>query len=223
MKRYLEIIDTLMGDYRFQRSRLADNGKIGQRSVFYDVTGSGASSRVFVNNADINQITLEFYTGAFEQNHCVGNVETFAGIIPDVCKVFVDVRWTPDQTIEEVERDIRNIACKVENNREGISAETVYIPMPRPAMEIDADNELVRSIISNSKETLGKECRVKGEKYWGDSGLLYGISKIPTIMYGPGDIGCAHADIEWVETEQLAKAAEVYAMTAIDICGVEEE
>ncbi|HEX3026249.1 MAG TPA: M20 family metallopeptidase [Clostridia bacterium] len=155
--------------------------------------------------------------------YLLGKVETFAGIIPDVCKVFIDVRWTPDQTIEKVERDIRNIACKVESNREGISAETVYIPMPRPAMEIDADNELVRSIISNSKETLGKECRVKGEKYWGDSGLLYGISKIPTIMYGPGDIGCAHADIEWVETEQLAKAAEVYAMTAIDICGVEEE
>ena len=41
-------------------------------------------------------------------------------------------------------------------------------------------------------------------------------------MYGPGDIGCAHSDVEWVETGELAKAALIYALTAIDVCGVAE-
>jgi len=151
----------------------------------------------------------------------LGKSPTFAGIIPDICKVYIDIRWTPYQSVEELENDIKKLALKVQKNRSGIKADVNYIPLPRPAMEIAADNPLVQSIQSNSQCVLGSKFPIKGESYWGDSGLLYGLAKIPTIMYGPGDIGCAHSDVEWVDISELDAAALIYALTAIDICGVD--
>ena len=66
---------------------------------------------------------------------------------------------------------------------------------------------------------LGFEQSVRGETYWADSGLLYGIAGIPTLLFGPGDIECAHSDYESIDISQLIPAVIVYALTAIDICG----
>lgn len=162
--------------------------------------------------------------GAAKANmpYLLGESPTFAGIIPDVCKVHIDVRWIPTQTIKGIEEEFRALADQVASERAGITAAVEFIDMYRPAMEISPDNILVKSIQNNSKEILKKEYPVKGETYWGDSGLLCTLAGIPSIMYGPGDIGCAHSDVEWVETDELAKAALIYALTAIDVCGVEE-
>lgn len=146
---------------------------------------------------------------------------TYAGIVSDRCRVYIDVRWVPNQTIQEVEDDLRGIAEIVKNNRGHINYDLEYIPMSRPAMEIDPDSQLVKSVIQNSKFAFGKSIDTTGETYWGDSGLLWGLAQIPSMMYGPGDISCAHSDLEWVDIDQLAKSAMVYAMTALDICGYE--
>ncbi|MCL4371484.1 MAG: M20/M25/M40 family metallo-hydrolase [Chloroflexi bacterium] len=38
---------------------------------------------------------------------------------------------------------------------------------------------------------------------------------IPCVVLGPGDIAQAHTSEEWVELEQVAQAAEVYAELAL--------
>ena len=108
-------------------------------------------------------------------------------------------------------------------SRKGITATVEFIDMYRPAMEISPDNILVKSIQSNSRQVLCREYPVKGETYWGDSGLLYTLAGIPSVMYGPGDIGCAHSDVEWVKVDELPKAALIYPLTAMDVCQVAQE
>jgi len=153
----------------------------------------------------------------------MGKAPTFAGIIPDECKVYIDVRWLPSQSIPGIQAEFYARAEAVASKRENIHATVEYIDMPRPAMEISPDNPLVEAILKNSRDVLDRDYPIKGETYWGDSGLLYGYGKIPSIMYGPGDIGCAHADVEWVVVDELPKAALIYALTAIDVCGVQED
>jgi acetylornithine deacetylase/succinyl-diaminopimelate desuccinylase family protein len=153
----------------------------------------------------------------------LGESPTFAGTIPDLCKVYIDVRWTPNQTIEGVTDDIRRIAELVMVDRPDVSIKVDYIPMSRPAMEIDADHKLVETMKGHISSVLGKEQSIRGETYWGDSGLLYGLAGIPTLMFGPGDIGCAHSDNEFIDISQLIPAVLTYLLTAIDVCGVEEK
>src|SRR5690625_4382871 len=56
----------------------------------------------------------------------LGETPTFSATIPDLCKVYLDVRWTPDQTIQEVTDDIKKIIDEVKANRSDISADIQY-------------------------------------------------------------------------------------------------
>jgi len=152
----------------------------------------------------------------------LGKSETFAGIVPDICNVYVDIRNTPNQTVEQIQVDFEDLARQVVSTRNDVEVIVNYIPRVHPAMEIDVNNELVVTVQNNIKKVTGNMPSVGGETYWADSGLLSGIAKIPTLVFGPGDIGTAHSDHEYIEIDQLANATKVYVLTAMDICGVSE-
>ena len=46
-----------------------------------------------------------------------------------------------------------------------------------------------------------------------DSDFLINIAKIPCVAFGPGDMPRAHTADEWIDVEQIATAAKVYAET----------
>jgi acetylornithine deacetylase/succinyl-diaminopimelate desuccinylase-like protein len=66
---------------------------------------------------------------------------------------------------------------------------------------------------------LGREPEVKGVVYWTDGAHL-AKAGIPTIVFGPGDIAQAHAAVEYIDIKQLYKAAQIYALTALEICQI---
>ncbi|MCM3760436.1 M20 family metallopeptidase [Alkalihalobacillus oceani] len=150
----------------------------------------------------------------------LGQTETFSGIVPDICNVYLDVRWTPNQTIEQVKQDIEMLAREVSLRHDGVDVQVNYIPRPRPAMEINKEDRLVLAVQENVQKITGKRPEVSGETFWADSGILNGIAGIPTLMFGPGDIGVAHSDNEFIEIDDLTLATEVYIRTALEICGV---
>ncbi len=151
----------------------------------------------------------------------LGQTPTFAGIVADDCSVYIDVRWSPRQTLEEVKNDLDELCKRAVEGRPLLSYDLSYIPLPRPAMEIDPDNVLVRTMQKNVEAVTGSFYEPGGANFWADSGVLHGISGVPCVILGPGDIGCAHADVEYVSLDETADAARVYALTAMDICGRE--
>ena len=168
-------------------------------------------------------ITMNLIQGGSKGNmsYLTDSGSAIAGTVADTCKVYLDVRYTPYQTPEEITKDIEKYAALVEKNRLKIKAE-VEVLLPHPAMEIDADHDLVQSVQKNSNEVTGEEKAITGATYWGDSGLLNGLSNIPTLLFGPGDIGCAHSDNEFIDISEIVPAAIIYTLTAIEVCGVEE-
>lgn len=153
--------------------------------------------------------------------YLTGESSSFVGTVPGFCRMFIDVRWTPYQTIEDVTNDVKEIAKAVELERPDVKIEVKHI-LPHPAMEINLDHPLVQSVQNNIKEATGENSPLRGEPFWGDSGLLYAHANTPTLLFGPGDIGCAHSDNEYIDVSEIAPAAKIYALTALDICGVVE-
>ena len=49
--------------------------------------------------------------------YLLGETPTFAGIVPDQTKVYIDVRWIPTQTIKGVEKELKDIAGMVQAAR----------------------------------------------------------------------------------------------------------
>ncbi|QQK78871.1 M20 family metallopeptidase [Salicibibacter cibi] len=141
-----------------------------------------------------------------------------AGTVADTCSVYIDIRWTPYQSSDNIQKDVEEIAKFIEKKRPKINVEVKPI-LPHPAMEIKSDHVLVRSVQSNLRDELKKEKKITGATYWGDSGLLSDLSNIPTLLFGPGDIGCAHSDNEFIDIKHIEPAAIVYALTALEMCG----
>lgn len=149
-----------------------------------------------------------------------GDSATFAGIVPDYCDVYMDIRWSPLQTFESVEADVRELAREAAASIPGLEAEVVYIPLPRPPMDLPLDTPLFTHVAANIREVLGRDAEAKGATFWTDAGLLNGLAGIPTLVLGPGDIACAHGVDERIEVKQLAQAARIYAGLALDLCGI---
>jgi acetylornithine deacetylase/succinyl-diaminopimelate desuccinylase-like protein len=65
---------------------------------------------------------------------------------------------------------------------------------------------------------MGSVPQIIGVSYWSDAGLLQGIKKIPTVIFGPGKIEVAHSPGEFVEISQIIHAAKVLACLALITC-----
>ncbi|MFB4168271.1 M20 family metallopeptidase [Virgibacillus sp. JSM 102003] len=150
--------------------------------------------------------------------YLTGESSSFVGTVPGFCRLIMDVRWTPYQKIDDVTNDVKEIAKAIEQEKD-VNVEVNHI-LPHPAMEISSDHVLVQSVQKNIKETIGEKRPLHGEPFWGDSGLLYAHANTPTLLFGPGDIGCAHSDNEYIDVSELTPATIIYALTALDICGV---
>ena len=58
-----------------------------------------------------------------------------------------------------------------------------------------------------------------GRRLVGDANIYMNETGVPTFYYGPSN-ETAHSDDEWVSVARIEAAARVYALTAMDFCGV---
>lgn len=174
----------------------------------------------YVGAPTINVDLIQGYAKANEP-YLKGQSKTYSGIVPNKCKIFIDIRWTPYQSLSELEKDLKEIAQMVCKNRPEVKISVNYIPLPRPAMEIDPENQLVKCITEIVNEVLGKKLPLKGLSGWGDSGLFASIAKIPTIVFGPGDMSRAHSDNEFIDIKELKPASIIYTLAALKLCGTD--
>lgn len=166
-------------------------------------------------------VTMNLIQGGSKGNmvHLTDPDAAIAGTVADTCKVYLDIRYTPYQTSDEITKDVEKYAKMIEERWDNITSQ-VKLFFPHPAMEIASDHDLVKSVRENIKLATNEAKQVSGVGYWGDSGLLNSLSGIPTLLFGPGDISCAHSDNEFLNISEVAPAAVIYALTAMDICGV---
>jgi acetylornithine deacetylase len=57
--------------------------------------------------------------------------------------------------------------------------------------------------------------------YGSDLRLLVNVGRIPTVLFGPGDVRVAHMADEYVPLDQLRSAAETLVVAALRFCGVD--
>ncbi|WP_227761847.1 M20 family metallopeptidase [Zhaonella formicivorans] len=151
----------------------------------------------------------------------IGRIEggVLNNIVPDSCWFSLDRRWIPGETLEEVLSELQAVIDGLHAEDPELEAKIIQQPetLGRGPMEIESDHPLVLALGHAVRQQLGKEPVVKGVVYWTDGAHL-SRAGIPTVVFGPGDIAQAHAAVEFVETEQLFKAAQIYALTALEVC-----
>jgi acetylornithine deacetylase/succinyl-diaminopimelate desuccinylase family protein len=117
-------------------------------------------------------------------------------IIPDHCEIEVDLRFTPDLTVNKVLGFIRQ-----DLKQTGLDA-TVSVISSSSALHTDANHQLIKKILPHSKGLTTAP--------WFCDAAIFGLRGIPSVALGPGSIKQAHTADEFIKLADLEKGKDGY-------------
>jgi acetylornithine deacetylase len=88
-----------------------------------------------------------------------------------------------------------------------------FLPARTPA-----DSPIVRTVAAAVGDVTGAPPRIEGMTYGADMRLLVNEARIPSVLFGPGDVRKAHRPDESVPIDELLIAARTFALTAMRFC-----
>jgi acetylornithine deacetylase len=84
------------------------------------------------------------------------------------------------------------------------------------------DDPIVTIVSAAAADVTGAAPSVEGVTYGADMRLLVNVGRIPTVLFGPGDVRVAHMPDEFVPIEDLRSASESLILASLRFCGVRE-
>lgn len=127
--------------------------------------------------------------------------------VPERCRFEIDRRVLPAENLDTVLMPYRSIAERISGAHEGITIDIVE-DLSIEAMETPISAPIVASAAAAVRAITGC-ATVDGEPYATDAAKI-SAAGIPSIVLGPGSIDQAHAAVEWVEVDQVLRAADIY-------------
>jgi acetylornithine deacetylase len=77
--------------------------------------------------------------------------------------------------------------------------------------QTEANSQIIKNLATVHEQITEMSLEEYGAPYGSDLRLLTGLVGIPTVQYGPGDAGVAHAPDEYVQVSELVTTARVIA------------
>lgn len=166
------------------------------------------------------------YTGPSILNY--GRIEggTQPSTVADTCKLQIDRRYVPGETVEQVADEIQSIIELLRSEDPQFHAELTFMKnnamkhLAHVPMMTDPDHEIIALLIDSVETVTGRKPSMSTRRGWTDGGLLSHYLNIPTVICGPGDISYSHSKNERIAVKQLVQAVEIYTMTAVKFCGM---
>jgi len=137
------------------------------------------------------------------------------------CTIKLDRRWVTTETIEQVFIDLETLLTKVRARQPGLKTGISRVAggmatMIHGPLTIDPAHPIVKS----AQKALSDAGRPAEDltvfPAWTDGALISREGKIPTIIWGPGELGHAHSPEENIRLEEVHLAAALYAAAALD-------
>jgi acetylornithine deacetylase/succinyl-diaminopimelate desuccinylase-like protein len=128
-------------------------------------------------------------------------------------------RWLPGGSRRDVEAEFRDLLAEVERAT-GATA-TTEVRFIRDAFLLNQGDPLVEAFQHAHAMESGKPLTVGPKPFVDDGNSFWALHQLPAITHGPR-AGGQHTVHEWVEIDDLARVARLYARTAVRYCAVEE-
>ena len=149
---------------------------------------------------------------------------TYLGSIPGYCKITYCV-WYPDWlTDEEVWQEFKEHVDALASTDDWLRENPPKFNVPvlqrwKPMKAVSVDHPGVKILSKSYGEISGKEVIISGVKAVTDATFL-SQEGIPTVVFGPGGLG-VHGPDERASIDQIIQCAKVYAIMAMDWCGIQ--
>lgn len=138
-------------------------------------------------------------------------------MIPDRCEFTIDRRLIPGETEAEALAGIERVLEALRRADPTFRAAVArLVPTTGGPAETPADAPIVPALLRAGRAVLGREPALTGLPAACDM-VHFRATGIPTAVCGPGDLARAHTADEWVEVGEVATAARIYALVALDL------
>ena len=134
---------------------------------------------------------------------------------PDRCVVRIERRTIPGETAGDALRELQGACDRVRESVTDFSAD-VDLMFAQPPSDVAPDAPIVTTIASVLSAE-GLDAHPRGMSAWTDAALL-NAAGIPTVCFGPGDMGLAHAAEEYIDAEDVERATNVLVALAKAWC-----
>jgi acetylornithine deacetylase len=131
-------------------------------------------------------------------------------VVPDSCRATVDRRTLPGEDPEPVLAACDAVLDELRAGSPGWTVEREPAFVCDYALETSPDEAVVRAALAAIKAVTGHETAPIGVPYGTDASKLSRFGGIPCVVLGAGDIAQAHTADEYLDLDQLARAAQIY-------------
>ena len=178
-------------------------------SALYTLRKSYAQVRSKTPGIDHPTLTIGLIAGGINTN-----------VVPDKVTFRLDRRIIPEESPEQVERDLVEFIRRAAEAHPTIRVRTGRIILARPFVPLPGQEKLVAALQVNAKRVLGETILPQGVPLYTDA-RHYSAAGIPTVLYGAGPRSMleanAHRADERVKLDDVFKATEVVAGALADL------
>jgi len=143
------------------------------------------------------------------------------GVLPGFAEFWSDIRTIPGMTQVQLGKDVEAALQRLHHEALGATMSMEFadhLAWIAPT-EVPVDHLVVRACQTAAATVLGSSPPLAGFPGASDAWPFQGIGGIPTIAaFGPGLLPLAHGPNEWVSTQSVLQAAQMYALLALDFC-----
>lgn len=145
--------------------------------------------------------------------------------VPESCRLSLIRKILPSETVEGARSELEGIVRLFAMN-EGVKAEIAFTASRdsrsggRPS-EVANDETGVRALVEAARAETGRTDIIAGAPFWAEASFFVHDLGVPTVYFGPGDIGECHTFRERVDLDEFQRAIRVFASLIVGYCGVE--
>ncbi len=134
--------------------------------------------------------------------------------VPDHCVMEIDRRLLPHESVSEVLEHYQDLILSLKQQVPDMDVRMEEPMLVDEAWTVSTDSAIV-GVARRALSEMRENNEPIGVPFGSDASKL-GRAGIPTIIFGPGSIDQAHAAVEYVDLQQVAKASEFYRRCALD-------
>jgi acetylornithine deacetylase len=141
------------------------------------------------------------------------------------CEMMIACMISPQTTVEDIKKQIIDTIDYVATHDYWLKDHRPEYKLPFPPkvpLNIGADEDSIKTLVSSFEQIMGSKAVVSPSPFVGDVNYLF-EKGIKGVNWGPGDLSMGiHGANEYVPVDQVVAAAKLYAVTAINWCGIAE-
>jgi len=134
--------------------------------------------------------------------------------IPSSCTVEIDRRWLPEESIDEVNNEMINLAKEIAAKRnmsfDSRIMKELTASMGNHPYRLSADDPFFKQVAHITENITGKQSQEKAFPAWSDAGILGVQTDAKCLILGPGHINQAHAADDYCSLKEIYHASEIY-------------